>query len=417
MRSQILEFRLCPNCTALMQASASRCARCKMRPAAATSLYKRRNRLKSALTHLRAHRYSRKDIATGRCPNCCCLLPDDARRCGQCDWMSIDGERDRSAEKRRRLALSLRAALTYERVVFCTHCACNVRTTTNFCSVCQNSFQAGPPLSSVFSHVGRRLRRRWARNAVERATLCPACDIYLPDWSAKCYCCGWRRPASTNMRTALHHIVQSTGQRLRLTVRLAFCRVKAEDFCPSCEVYVPPADAMCMICGWKPARRRSLRKGLRALQTEGVRRAMQARQKKMRLCEHCDLAIKPGDALCMVCGWKPAPGAVERIKTVRIRPRKAAAADGLQRLCPNCRTSVGEEARRCGSCGWERDPARTWARHPRMIWLVPICLALYVTLTATFLQMADPLNKANHIDRYGRTGREGRKQLVSGRSH
>ena len=52
-----------------------------------------------------------------------------------------------------------------------------------------------------------------------------------------------------------------------------------------------------------------------------------------------------------------------------------------------------------------------------MIWLVPICLALYVTLTATFLQMADPLNKANHIDRYGRTGREGRKQLVSGRSH
>jgi hypothetical protein len=53
-----------------------------------------------------------------------------------------------------------------------------------------------------------------------------------------------------------------------------------------------------------------------------------------------------------------------------------------------------------------------------MIWLVPICLVLYGTLLITFLQMADPLNTSGHVDRYGRTGLEGKiKQLSSARSH
>ncbi|MCW3096609.1 MAG: hypothetical protein JWL77_2227 [Chthonomonadaceae bacterium] len=418
MRSQVLEFRLCPNCTALMPVNAKKCARCKLSPAAAKPLRSRRSHLKHAMAHLRARRYLRKAIATGLCPNCRGVIARDARRCSECDWIRIDSRRELVSEKHRRLALSVRAALTYEKIRYCVHCTSRVRSSTDFCPLCQNAFLFVGPTFSLFARVGTHLRKQQARSAVERATLCPTCDIYLPGWSEQCYCCGWSRPPGTNMRTAFRYLVQSTRRKVRLTARRASHRVTTEDLCPTCEVYIPASDPMCMICGWKPVRKRSLRDASHALRAERANRAILARQKRLRICEECDLPLLPGDALCMVCGWKPAPNAAQRLLAVCVRARKAAVKGERHRLCPDCRISLEENARHCGACGWDRDPARSWARHPRMIWLVPICLVLYATVLITFLQMADPQNDYGHVDRYGRTGLEGKiKHLTSGRSH
>lgn len=416
MNSQVLEFRLCPHCTALIPVDAGRCARCKMSATEATPLRSRRSRLKRTIADLRARRYARQSIATGLCPNCREVIAHDARRCSGCDWIKVDGKRHRISERHRRLARSVRAALTYERIVFCTHCVCNVRSTTNFCPSCQNPFLPGNPRPSLQSRIGAHVRRRWARNALERATLCPTCDIYLPEWSDQCYCCGWLRPLRANTRTALRHLMQSAKHKLQRKARPISPRVAKDSLCPTCEVCVPLSDPMCMICGWQPARKKSLRQSLGVLRAAGVRRALRQRQKRLRVCEHCDLPLLPGDALCMVCGWKPAPGAVQRLLAVRLRPRKAAVTGARQGLCPNCRTSLAEEAGRCGTCGWDSNPARSWARRPKMIWLVPICLVLYGTLMITLLQMADPLNNHDQVDRYGRTGPEDSpKQLTSAR--
>lgn len=362
---------------------------------------------------LRARRYARKEIATGFCPNCFGLLPDDARQCSQCDWHSMDSQRDRATDKRRRLALKIRATLTYERVVFCTHCACNVRTTTDFCSVCQNSFQAQIPLVSDLTRVRTHLRAERTRKAVAYATLCPHCEILLPDWSEQCFCCGWERPARANMSAAFRHLVQSAT----LSVSPAPRRVKTEDVCPTCDVCVPPFEKMCMICGWEPLRKPSLRDGLRTLHAEKAQRAMQARQKKLRVCAHCDLPLLPGDSLCMVCGWQPAPSAVQRLSAMRLRPRKVVAAGRPQHCCPTCQTALAQNSKHCRNCGWDPDPASSWARRPKMIWLAPVCLTLYTFLILMFLQMADPENKTGQVDRFGRTGQEGRKVLVSARPH
>jgi hypothetical protein len=417
MRSQILEFRLCPNCTALMPVGAGKCARCKLSPDEIKPLPNRRNGLKRAKAHWRERRYARKSIVTGLCPNCRAVIARDARRCSACDWVKLDTTGELLSERRRRLMLSMRTALTYKRTVYCTQCACNVHSATNFCPVCQNAFLFNPPRPSSFALVAARLRQRWAKNAVERATLCPTCDIYLPEWSEQCYCCGWERPPGTNTRTALRYLRQSVGHRLSLLRRHRSHPEKAEDLCPTCDVYIPTSDPMCMICGWMPERRKSLRDGYHALRIERARRAVEARQKRLRVCEHCDLPLLPGDSLCMVCGWKPAPTTAQRILSLRLPTRKASVPVGRKRLCPNCRISLAADARHCAQCGWDKDPARTWARHPKMIWLVPICLVLYGTLLITFLQLADPLNNYGHVDRYGRTGMEGKiKELGSARS-
>jgi hypothetical protein len=414
LRTKVLEFRVCPHCSALMPSRAGKCTRCSLSPAALAPFHKRCNRLRRAVAHLRERRYARKKIPVGSCPNCCEQFPHKARRCLHCDWIKNDEKRAHSAERSRRLSLSLRAALTYEKKIYCTRCACVVRTTTNFCPVCQDPFPPEASPASALCVVGAFLRRERMKKAAERATLCPNCEIYLPVRSAQCYCCGWSHPASLDRLAVLRDLVHRAGEKLARPVRRAALEEQERaNLCPNCDVCVPCSNALCMICGWKPPRRLSLRESFRIVRAQRQRQAVVACQQKLRICEECDLALHPGQPLCMVCGWEPAPNTIQRLRSMRLPARKKRVRAEHEALCPNCRTAMEGKAGRCGHCGWDRNPARSWARRPQMIWLVPICLVLYCTLLTTCLQMADPTGGLT--DRYGRRGSENQVRPVSAR--
>lgn len=401
MRSQIVEFHFCPYCTALIRGKAGRCARCRRGAASSTPLQKRLGSLKGAMSRLRQRRYARKDIPVGLCPNCQGVMPQDAGRCSRCKWENSDAGGERSPAKPRRLAQRFRAAFGYKKKAYCTFCGCAVRTSAAFCPLCMTPFHPDALRPSLPALVGTQLRRRRAQKGVERAALCPTCDIYVPDWADTCYCCGWVCPPRTDLRAVFGVVVESTKQRAALIGRR---QGEDGDLCPTCDVCVPRSDRMCMICGWKPARNHWFQDDLHALRTERARLASRARQKRMRLCEHCDLPLLPGYMLCMVCGWTPDPTPLQRITSVEPRRRKATVRDDQDSQCPNCRISLAENARHCSACGWSNGAVHSRARQPQMIWLVPICLVLFSSLMATLLQMADPANAHGHIDRYGRNG-------------
>lgn len=411
LRSQILEFHLCPHCTALVQGSAGRCARCRRGPASAKPLHKRLGSLRRVMSQRRERSYARKDISVGLCPNCQEVIPHDARRCGGCNWESEAAGGERANAHHRRLARSLRVALRYKRRIHCTYCGCTARTSNTFCSFCLTPFQAGALPLSPSALVGTELRRRWAQKGVERAALCPTCDIYVPEWAETCYCCGWECPPRTDLRSVFGALVQSARQRASLIGR----RMADGDLCPTCDVCVPLSDHMCMICGWKPARERSFRDDLHALRAGKARWVGRIRQKRIRHCEHCELPLLAGNDLCMICGWKPDPGAIQRISavqtrlrlsTVQFRLRKAAVQDNRESQCPNCRTALANNARSCGKCGWSNAPVLSRTRYPQLIGMVAICLVLFSSVTTILLQMADPTNTRGNVDRYGRNGSE-----------
>ncbi len=405
LRSQILEFHFCLNCTALMPLNAAKCARCGQGTAPAPLLQKCAGRLKSVRADRRERRYGRKNIPLGLCPNCRTSIPHGARRCGHCNWASAYANQDKSTARHRRLFQTLRTTLRYEKILHCTFCACAVRTATNVCPLCLNPFQSGPPRLSRLSQIGTRLRLRKAKIAVEQAALCPTCDIYVPDWSESCYCCGWVRPLRTDAGTVLRSLLKSTKRKADLTVRMAAsCLTPGGELCPTCEVCIPTSDRMCMICGWKPVRAVSLREALTALRAERSCRAKRGRQEGRGVCEDCDLPILPGDALCMVCGWKPVPGTLQRILAVGFRPRKAVTQDDRQQQCPNCLMGLDDDAQHCDNCAWTGHSDRPWIRRPQVMWLLPICLVLFCSFTMMLLQMANTTNSTGDVDRYGRTG-------------
>jgi len=197
----------------------------------------------------------------------------------------------------------------------CPHCTALTSISAKRCMCCNMCPDAVSMPQRSHHRVERGLpRRRHARMAAERATFCPACDIYLPAWAEQCYCCGWSRPEGVDMRTALRYLIQSAERKVqRIAPCLASRRPTLEDLCPHCDVCVPPSDSLCMICGWKPDRKRSLRDAWHALQQEQAHRAVQARRRRVQVCEHCDLPLLPGDGLCMACGWRPAPGRLRRM--------------------------------------------------------------------------------------------------------
>ena len=405
MRSKLVEFHFCPCCNSPVQGKAGRCARCRWGPASSTSLQKGLSRLKKVMPRLRERRYAGKDVPLGICPNCREIVPQDARKCSRCNWESNYTGRDRSSGKQRRLVQSLHSALRYERRKNCTYCGCEVRTSNAFCPDCLTPFQTVEFRPSLSATAGAWIRSRRAKIGVERAALCPNCDLYVPPWADTCYCCGWICPPRPGVRAVLRTLGQNANQGASFITRLSVRASKADgDICPNCEVCIRPSDRICMICGWKPARRRRLQDHYRAFGAGRAQWARRVQQNRVRPCEQCDMALLPGYDLCMVCGWKPDPTALQRMIAVPAWKRKAVVQDRPEAQCPNCLIGLANKARQCGACGWNAEVVRSWGRHPRLIWLAPVCVALFCSLITVCLHAADPANTRGHIDRYGRNG-------------
>ncbi len=172
-------------------------------------------------------------------------------------------------------------------------------------------------------------------------------------------------------------------------MRYAFAEVKGEvleriyptdeapasDLCPECDVLIPRTDRHCMICGWIPDRKKTIRDAAGYLLDE-IRIRSAETVPDLNLCQGCQVPMPPHAKMCLVCGWAP-PVKNPVLRYLRKKKvRKFRKYGPSWRPCPNCRLPLTRHAVKCMACGWEKRPALYWGKAPRAIWFTMTLLVI-----------------------------------------
>ncbi len=348
-------------------------------------------------------RYRQSGRPTFLCPDCQEHIPEKARRCGYCGWQGIYRSAVRSTLRRGLLRLiNLNFGRSGETIP-CPSCQWAMPKNAKRCPLCLRSPEVDIPEPTAFSRVLLHVRREWIRRAVRDAVNCPVCTVQVPPWADGCLCCGWQRPRKTGqiamMGYALAEVKGEVLERFQRNEEIA----PAGDWCPECDILVPPSDKKCMICGWEPDREKSILEAAQYLVHE-IKLRGAANDTSLRECSVCHVPMTPRAKMCLVCGWTPPikNPVVRLLRTKRVR--KFRKYGPSWQPCPSCRLPLTRHAVKCFTCGWEKAPKRYWGKPPRISWLVvTVALAvLYFTVQFFIVQMADTTGLHSIRDNFGR---------------
>ena len=148
------------------------------------------------------------------------------------------------------------------------------------------------------------------------------------------------------------------------------------DMCPECEVLVPRSDRSCMICGWIPDRKKTIRDAAEFLLDEIKQRGAAEKIPDLSLCKGCHVPMPPNARMCLVCGWAPLVKNPVLRYLRKKRVRKFRKYGPSWRPCPNCRLPLTRHSVKCLACGWEKTPTRYWGKSPRAIWVTMTVLVV-----------------------------------------
>ncbi|MCW3095211.1 MAG: Double zinc ribbon [Chthonomonadaceae bacterium] len=308
---------------------------------------------------------------TGRafapCPDCQEQIPKNAKRCRYCGWQG--GYRSIVRPTLRHFLLRL-VNLNLSRsseTIPCPHCQWAMPATAKRCPLCLRSPEVVTLEPSRPVQAWMHLRRQWVKRVARNAVVCPQCSVQVPPWAPGCLCCGWERPRAAGkvamMGYALAEVKGEVLDRIRPSVE-----PPPGDICPECDILVPRSDRRCMICGWVPDRKKTIRDAAGYLLDEIKQRGAIEDMPDLNLCKGCHVPMPPNARMCLVCGWAP-PVKNPILRYLRKKKVRSFRKHGPSwRPCPSCRLPLTRHSVKCMACGWEQKPIRYWGKTPRGIW-------------------------------------------------
>ncbi len=247
------------------------------------------------------------------------------------------------------------------------------------------------------------LRRQWVKRVAGKAILCPHCAVQIPPWASGCLCCGWERPRAKGRLATLGYALAEVKGEVRERLQPNDDPPRG-DICPECDILVPPFDRRCMICGWAPDRKKTMRDAAGYLLEEIKMRNAVETDLDLHTCKVCHVPMPPHAKLCLVCGWAPPVKNPVMRYLRKKRVRKFRKYGPSWRPCPNCRLPMTRHAVKCLACGWEKSPLRYWGKTPPALWLIMtiMVLTLYFSFQYFVVQVADGPGTRSFQDEYGR---------------
>lgn len=338
------------------------------------------------------------------CPDCREQIPRKAKRCRFCGWQG--GYRAIVRPTLRHFLLRL-VNLNLRRsgeTMPCPHCQWAMPAKARRCPLCLRPPEATVPDPIWPMRLWLKLRRRWVNWLARDAMICPICSVQVPPWAPGCLCCGWERPrAMGKIATMGYAFAEVRGEMMdRLHPQAV---PAAGDICPDCDILVPPSDRRCLICGWTPDRKTTMRDAANYLLAEIKQRGTVDEDYELNTCKVCQVPMPRSARICLVCGWAP-PVKNPVMRYLRKKKvRKYRKYGPTWRPCPNCRVPLTRHAVKCVTCGWEKRPVRYWGRGPRALWLTMTLVVLVSYFAFQYFVVLASGGRAfgSNQDRYGRT--------------
>jgi hypothetical protein len=314
------------------------------------------------------------------CPNCEEQIPKAAKRCRYCSWKG--GYRAVVRPTLRHFLLRA-VDLNLHRsgaTIPCPHCQWAMSAKAKRCPLCLRAPEVTVAEPAQLVRAWLHLRRYWVRRAARNAMVCPQCSIQVPPWAPGCLCCGWERPRGEGKLATMRYAFAELRGEIRERFR-PNDDIPAGDICPECDVLVPRADRSCLICGWQPDRKKTIRDAAGFLIEEIQQRGTLEKIPDLHLCEGCHVPMPPNARMCLVCGWAPPVKnpVVRYLRTKKVRKFRRQGPDW--RPCPSCRVPLTRHAVKCMACGWENRPARYWGKSPQVVWVGVTVLSVLLYLT------------------------------------
>lgn len=336
------------------------------------------------------------------CPDCQEQIPKNSKRCRYCGWQG--GYRSIVRPTLRHFLLRL-VNLNLSRsgeTIPCPHCQWAMPITAKRCPLCLRSPEVVIPEPSRPVRAWMHLRRQWVKRAARNAIVCPVCSVQVPPWAPGCLCCGWERPRSQGKIAMMGYaFAEVKGEVLD---RIRPSDEPSGDICPECDVLVPRSDRRCMICGWVPDRKKTIRDAAGFLLEEIKQRGAVETMPDVHLCQGCQVPMPPNARMCLVCGWAP-PVKNPVLRYLRKKKvRKFRKHGPSWRPCPSCSLPLTRHAVKCMACGWEQRPTRYWGRAPRGIWfaMAVLVIASYFAFQYFVVMAVGGNGLGGDLDQYGR---------------
>ena len=255
---QVQHYYQCPNCTSPVHYKRKTCRRCGWGRALNSRIPERLRSVRHKILGA-GYRVSRR---VGRgfvpCPDCQESIPKKAKSCRFCGWEGGYRAKVRPTLRHFMLSRIHTNRLQSRATMPCPHCQWDMPAKARRCPLCLRAPEFRDPESMPFRRAWLHLRRRWVERAERKIVVCPSCSIQVPSWTTNCLSCGWERPRATGkiamMRYAFAEIKGDVWDRLH-----PHSEGPSGELCPECDTLIPHTDKICMVCGWVPDRKKSIR--------------------------------------------------------------------------------------------------------------------------------------------------------------
>ena len=365
----------CPNCACPVHRRRKTCRKCGWGRAYRSYMPERMRTVRHKMLGMRFQVSRMAGRTFAPCPDCQEQIPKSAKRCRYCGWQGGYHTIVRPTLRHFLLQRTHPKRKTSGETIPCPHCEWDMPKRAKRCPLCKCAPEVETADPSRPVQAWTHLRRQWAKRAARSAVICPTCSVQVPPWSPGCLCCGWEQPRSDGkvalMRYALAEVKGEVLDRLH-----PHHAPPAGDICPECDILVPRSDKRCMICGWTPDRKKTVRDAAGFLLEEIKHRGTVENMPGLHLCKGCNVPMPPNARMCLVCGWAP-PVNNPVLRLLRKKKvRKVQKYGTTWRPCPNCCLPLTRHAVKCMACGWEKKPSRYFGKTSGTVWVTMTILTI-----------------------------------------